>query len=143
MHTLSTGIHISKPLRIKVVNLFPYMALFFNPPSSLFLPSLQMAPTFVLLASIGEIQAAFGPADPQAIAAKPQLKWLSEPDREVDSFLRKSTSCNAKESTPTAALLCAVRPRVRTPFRLRVDGAACVVLCVRQNAQPRNAASYS
>jgi hypothetical protein len=117
MHTLSTGIHIHKILRIKVVNLFPYRALFFTPPSSLFLPSLQIAQTFVLLASIGEIQTAFGPADPQAIAAKPQLKRLSEPDREVDPFLGKSTSCIAKESTPTAALLSAVRPRVRTPFQ--------------------------
>jgi hypothetical protein len=73
MHTLSTGIHISKLLRIKLVTPFPYAVGKFVAAFSLFIPSLQTTPSFVLLASIGEIQAAFEPADPQAIAVKPQV----------------------------------------------------------------------
>ena len=66
MHTLSTGIHISKLLRIRIVTPFPSTMWILVRMSSLFFPSLQAAPSFVLLASIGEIQTAFGPADPQA-----------------------------------------------------------------------------
>jgi len=97
MHTLSTGIHSHKPLGIKVVNLFPYAVPIFGPTSSLFIPSLQIAPTFVLLASIGENQAAFEPADPRQISC---------------------SSAKGEDTIPDSAL----------------NGVACVVLCVRQNA---------
>jgi len=66
MHTLSTGIHISNLLRIRVVNKFPSVEQIFHSVSSLFIPSLQLAPSLVLFPSIGEIQTAYEPADPRA-----------------------------------------------------------------------------
>jgi hypothetical protein len=69
MHTVSTGIHISNPLRIKLVTGFPSGVCVFALLSSPYIPSLQIVPSLVLLAGIGEIQTAFEPADPQAIIA--------------------------------------------------------------------------
>jgi hypothetical protein len=73
MHTLSTGIHISNLLRIKLVTGFPSGWRIFPRLFSPIFPPLQTLPFLLLLAGIGEIQAAFEPADPQAvIAASPK-----------------------------------------------------------------------
>ena len=75
MHTLSTGIHISNLLRIKLVTGFPSALCSFAPPSSPYVPSLQTELSLVVLAVIGEIHTAFEPDDPQAIkAARPSGK---------------------------------------------------------------------